>query len=147
MHIRSSHLAYGALITGLGTLTVLGTLLSCASKPTVEVELTDPNGLRATAKYTQLVVFEGGCPPDEDLAYGKIKGAKYLQTTGVDGPFNEIGDLPKADYGFAALLRQNDCAVVAFGCTPVNLEHHRRVTIQVEPVSPPLGACDATKGE
>jgi hypothetical protein len=117
-------------------------LASCASTPVIDVELEDPLDLREGATFAQLVIYEGGCPEKADLAEGKITGQKWSQSISVDGNFNEIGSLEKTSYGFAALLRNDDCGVVGFGCTPVDLEHHRHVTIAVnELVSPPRGEC------
>jgi len=127
---------------------VLGTLAfaagSCASTPVVDVALEDPLDLRETAKYAQLVVFDGGCPDKAKLAEGDVSGNRWMQSVEMGGNFNEIGTLEKGPFGFAAVLRDDRCGVLGFGCTPVDLSHHRHVTVAVnELVSPPRGACDA----
>lgn len=120
------------------------TAASCASTPVVDVVLEDPLELRDGATFAQLVIFDGGCPDKADLAEGKIEGYRWMQSIDADGGFNEIGSLEKAEFGFAALLRNDRCGVMGFGCTPVNLEHHRHITIELnERVDPPLGACGA----
>jgi hypothetical protein len=80
------------------------------------------------------------------LETGQISGALVLQSIPKDAEFQAIGDLKKGTYGFAALLRKDDCTVLGYGCTPVNLEQHRHVTIEVDP-SPPLGTCKVDQGE
>jgi len=117
---------------------------SCASTPEIDVVLQDPLELREGATFAQLVIFDDGCPDKNRLAEGDVSGHRWMQSTSADGSFTEIGKLPKASYGFVALLRNDRCGVMGFGCTPVNLDHHRHVTIAVnELVDPPLGACEA----
>jgi hypothetical protein len=116
---------------------------ACSSTPVVDVVLQDPYGRRAYAKYAQLVIFDNGCPDRTKLANGDVSGYRWMQSVEVDGNFNEIGTLDKAPYGFAAILRDDYCGVIGFGCTPVDLSHHRHIAIAVnEEVSPPRGSCD-----
>ncbi|MCU0690345.1 MAG: hypothetical protein MUF54_02990 [Polyangiaceae bacterium] len=115
---------------------------SCAVKPVVEVSLSDPLGLLPQAVYAQVAVFDGGCPERAQLADGNLQGARVLLTAQGSDPFEPIGDLQKANFGFAALLRRGDCGVIGFGCTPADLDRHRFIAIAVnEPVSPARGAC------
>jgi len=147
MHIRSTCLACSALLAGLGALVIAGASASCASNPTIQVDLTDPGGLGALATYGRKTRRHRWSAGGEQLAYGKVQGARHLQTIGAGESFVEVGDLPKDKFGFAALLRKDDCAVVGFGCTPVDFSRHRRVTIQIDPVTPPAGACNTGEGE
>ena len=129
-----------AAVVGLPAITAA----SCASTPTVEVQLEDPHNLRDSATFAQLVVFEGGCPDKSDLAEGKIEGYRWMQSTDASSGFGEIGTLEKAEFGFAALLRNENCGVMGFGCTPVNLDHHRNITVAVnEVVTPARGECES----
>lgn len=117
---------------------------SCASEPVVEVVLEDPLELRSSATFAQLIVFEGGCPDREKTAAGDVSGNRWMQSIKASGNFNEIGNLEKAKYGFSAILRNDRCGVMGFGCTPVDLSHHRHITIAVnELVNPPRGSCEA----
>jgi hypothetical protein len=119
---------------------------SCSSPPVVEVVLEDPLELRSKATFAQLIVFEGGCPDREKLAAGDVSGNRWMQSIKVAGNFNEIGNLEKAQYGFSAILRNDRCGVMGFGCTPVDLSHHRHVTVAVnELVNPPRGSCEANE--
>ncbi|MBI5536110.1 MAG: hypothetical protein HY898_25540 [Deltaproteobacteria bacterium] len=148
MRKSSLTLSFGVLLLGVGASVVASSTFSCAGNKTVDVALEDPEGLRSKSKYVQLAVFPDQCPPDDQLANGIVTGAIKQQTIPVDGAFADIGDIKKAKYGFAALLRQDDCAVVGFGCTPVDLEKHVHITIQMAPVLPkPVGACDSSKGQ
>jgi hypothetical protein len=132
-----------------GLLVAMTALLasSCAAAPVVDVTLTDPLGLKGQAVYAQLAIFEGDCPSPETLAFGRIGMAIEVQTVAVTDDFGEIGKLKKAKFGFSALLRTADCSVIAMGCTPVNLETHRHITIEVDAVNPPSGACDTAAGQ
>lgn len=122
-------------------------LLGCASNAQVEVILYDPENIRDGAQYAQLAVFENGCPPNDDLWFGHIQGAVLVQTVAAEGEFSDLGPLKKGKYGFVGLLRSNDCAVLGVGCTPVDFDKHRHITIQLDVVKPPAGSCDSTNGE
>lgn len=101
---------------------------------------------QAGVTYAQLAIFTGSCPPDEVLAQGVVTGAIKLQTVNVALAFSDVGELKKAKYGFAALLRRDDCSVIGFGCTPADLKVHKHVTIELSPVLPlasHVGACQA----
>jgi hypothetical protein len=60
--------------------------------------------------------------------------------------FSDLGDLDKSKFGFAVMLRQNDCNVFAAGCTDVDLDQHRHITIQIGQY-PDYTACNASKNE
>ena len=148
MRKRSLLLALGGLGAVAAAVASLSSSVSCASNALLDVEVTDPDHLKDGATYAQLAIFQGACPSDEQLAFGDIKGAVRVQTIEVEEPISsDIGPLKKDKYGFAALLRRDDCAVLGFGCTPVDLKVHRHVTIEVAPVVPPSGECKAALGE
>jgi hypothetical protein len=131
-------------LLGASTLVAFG---ACAKNDSVDIVLLDPNGYRSQAKYEQLAIFDGACPSDQLLAYGLIGSAEVVQTISSGDEFADIGALSKSAYGFAVLLRLADCSVIAAGCTPVDLSVHRHITIQVDPVLPPSGACNTAVGE
>lgn len=133
-----------------GWLVAMSSLIAsgaCAKSASVDVVLLDPSDFRAQAAFEQLAIFEGGCPPDLILANGAVESATQVQTVPVGGEFADIGPLKKSSYGFAVLLRKDDCTVVAAGCTPVDLNVHRHVAIQVDAVIPPAGKCNTAAGE
>ena len=94
------------------------------------------------AYFVELAVFDEACPSKTKLAGGDTSGNTWNQTQEFDGGFTEVGDLAKKKYGFSAVMRDGNCGVVGFGCTPVDLEHHRHITVAVNtPVEPPRGGC------
>jgi hypothetical protein len=135
----------------------LASSISCMGNASLDVSLLDCNpaidgcpadGLKKQpgVAYTQLAIFAGTCPGDDLLAQGVVTGAIKLQTIYLDGSFADVGELKKDKYGFAALLRRDDCSVIGFGCTPADLKVHKHVTIQLSPVLPltsHVGACQA----
>lgn len=137
----------GGLAIAGAAFTALASSVSCASNAEVDIGLSDPDNLKALAQYAQLAIFQGTCPSDQALAFGNLAGAIKFQNIDANLAFSDVGPLKKGKYGFAALLRRADCAVVGFGCTPVDLDVHRHVTIQFAPVSPPSGACDTGAGQ
>ncbi len=110
---------------------------SCAEKPGVKIGLRDPcveinnTAFRESGSYTEFVVFRNGCPADEDLKAGRTDGAVYRRIVPIDSKLPDVGDLDKVKYGFAALVRNDSCGVVGFGCTAANLEDVREVRIAV----------------
>lgn len=166
--MRAQNLGRAAVATlVLGS---LGAFASCASKPTVDITLTDPCHLRSDdaecggdaglaptegekalcgasfcsrqAEWAELAVFSGGCPSDAVLAAGDVSGASNVYSVPVGGDLPEPGDLSKETYGFAAYLRGEDCAVLGYGCTTADLSHVRSITIEIDPSSGE-GACEA----
>ncbi len=120
--------------------------MSCSNRPTVEVNLLDPFGLRQSAAFEQLAVFaQKDCPNDDSVASGQLEGATVTTVRYGEG-FPDIGNLPRSEFAFVGILRRDDCAVLGFGCTPVNLDRHRHITVEIRQVQsdPPgfyLGAC------
>ncbi|MEZ4220274.1 MAG: hypothetical protein R3B13_05035 [Polyangiaceae bacterium] len=110
---------------------------SCAERPAVKVVLKDPcvdintTSFKDSGAYTEFVVFRNGCPTDEDLKAGKTSGAVFRKVVPSDGKLPDVGDLDKVKYGFAALVRNESCGVVGFGCTAADMEDVREVRIAV----------------
>ncbi len=147
-------------------LVVVATLAAgCAKKEAVEISLSDPCQVRndgsvcvtptedqqalcGTAFCTQvgtwaeLAVFDGQCPTDADLQVGATNGASFRAVVSSEQGLPAPGDLSKSAYGFAVLLRDDLCNVVAYGCTNANLDKVRSISIEVDPTQP-AGACVA----
>lgn len=124
---------------------------SCASNPEVELVLVDGcigsapaegtdcarapcdggRSFREAAAYAEVAVFNGGCPPDDDLIAGDTSKATYHAVVEASAPLPQIGDLSKDVYGFAVLLRDSDCGVLAMGCTSADLTNVRRINVSV----------------
>ncbi len=128
---------------------------SCAEKPKIKIGLRDlceETAFREAGAYTEFVVFRNGCPSDDDLKAGRTDGAVFRSVAPVDSSLPDVGDLDKVKYGFAALVRNENCGVVGFGCTAANLENVREVRIGVCDWSAqtqdgmPTCACEALRG-
>lgn len=125
-----------ALSLALGLCAAGALFSSCASKPEVKIVLLDPcadsgQSFREAASYAEFVVYKNRCPTDETLAAGKTDGAVYKSTVAADGKLPEVGDLGKGKYGFAALMRDENCSVIGFGCTEADMDTIREVRAAV----------------
>ena len=124
---------------------------SCG-KDSVSIVLLDPcaeegTSFREAAAWTEIAVVRNGCPADEDLALGDVQGAVFRGTRAADGSLPEVGDLEKGKYGFVALLKDDNCGVIGFGCTAADLESIREVRIAVRAwTNPPNQTCTPLTG-
>lgn len=110
--------------------------------PTVNVTLSDPQGLRAGATYAELLVFRDGCPSQNDLIAGDHPEPLFDQRLEADDEFEALGTLDAQRYGFAAVLRTDDCGVLGAGCADANLgDRIDAVLIPLRDVFPRQGAC------
>lgn len=116
--------------------TVLGLLLSasCAKQRSVTIDLLDAcsgNGksFREAADFVQFAVFPNACPSDDKLAAGDTRDANDTWTVAADKNLPDVGDLPQSKFGFAVILRDQDCTVLGYGCTVADLENISGVKI------------------
>lgn len=123
-------------------------IASCASKPVIDVNLLDPDGVRAAAAWAELVVYKDDCPPLAVREAGDVSGAERTFTVAADQSFPNVGDLEKSKYGFAVMLKNEHCGIIAAGCTPVDLNHHRHITVMLnETTNAAVAACKAANSE
>ena len=132
----------------LGAATIASGLLaasSCGSSAGVQVVLLDPccgestgSGdastslcFRDRATFTELAVFPAGCPADDELAAGDTSSAVFRKTVPAKDDPPTIGELKKEPHGFSVLMRDEQCRVMAFGCTAADLETIREIRIAV----------------
>lgn len=115
------------LIAG-GGLSLIAASNGACSRADVVVALHDEDALRGQASWAELVVYPGGCRPPADVPPGDVA---FRAVVAADAEFPRVGDLPTATYGFAAILRNADCRVVADGCTEANLERVAKINIFV----------------
>lgn len=114
-----------------------------AQTTSVEVTVTDPQGYTSQSATQRLFLFDGACPDDEELAHGDVASAfRSLAVPQIGTPF-VVDDLDKKKVCFAVMFRKADCAVIAFGATPADLNQHKYITTEVFPMLPPLGACSS----
>jgi hypothetical protein len=106
------------------------------------VTLADPRGLRSGASYAEFLIFDEGCPDGDDLREGKYPDPFFVQRLDAVDDFAPPGTLDARRYGFAAVLRTEDCAVLGVGCTEANLaDRIEAVIVPLDGVAPPKGAC------
>ena len=114
------------------------------SAPPVVVVLHDQDAVRGRAMWAELVVYPGGCRRAADFP---PSDAAFRAVVPAAADFPPIGDLPKKTFGFAALLRNGDCQIVAAGCTEANLDRVGKINIFVvtptENLPGCVGRCDA----
>ncbi len=136
---RGTALALGVL----GALAGLGA--PGCDTPELKVTLADPRGLRAGAAYAEFLVFRDGCPSQEELVDRSFPEPMVDQRLEVDGEFDTLGTVDAQRYGFAALLRTDDCGVLGVGCVEADLaDRLDSVLIPLEGLYPPPGACPGT---
>lgn len=128
---RSRRLLRAGAALALGT---LGLGVACSRSLATEIGLSDPDNQRARATWLEFDVFPNGCPDAQTLGTGVYSGALQTQVVPKDQALEPIGDLDPGSYGFAALLRDQDCGIVALGCTNADLKKIRSITIVVGPV-------------
>jgi hypothetical protein len=119
---------------------------ACKEPPNLSFGVTLPSALAGQAAWYEIGAFSGGtCPNATQLAggipsFGPV--ARLVFGAGDPTPPG-FGDLPRANYGFAAVALSKDCAVIAQGCTTVDVSSASAVTIALSEVSNPAGACES----
>jgi hypothetical protein len=137
--------AAGAI--AFGTVLSLLAFASCGGKTEVTIELLDPcksegASFRAAADYVEFAVFPSKCPDDTLLAAGLTNSARYRKVVKSSSGLPEVGDLPKEKFGFAAVLRDENCGVIGFGCTNADLENTKKIIVAVRAWATPAGKND-----
>ena len=104
----------------------------------------DRLAMRQQSAYVEFAVFQnscvaGRCPNEAQLAVGDTSGAKFRAVVPAAGELPSVGDLDKTkEYAFAAVLRDENCGVLAYGCTCEKLEGIAEVVVSVAA----YGNCD-----
>lgn len=94
--------------------------------------LSDPCALLPATSAVEAVVFNDACPSDAVLASGDTSAAIQRQFVAPGKPFAAVSGLDLVSYGFAFLLRDDMCAVIAWGCTPANLVEITQIQTSVQ---------------
>ncbi|MBI5535546.1 MAG: hypothetical protein HY898_22640 [Deltaproteobacteria bacterium] len=139
--LRAALLVLGAAIGGCGGAVEPGT----PTTATVEVIVRDPDGAASQATYKQLVLISGVCPNDSALVNGKFEAVESIQEIPQFGTAFDVSDLEFKKIAFVGVLRRDDCAVLAVGCTSADLAVHKHITVEVDSVIPPAGACASSQ--
>jgi hypothetical protein len=137
--------AAGAI--AFGTVLSLLVFASCGGQTEVTIDLLDPckaegTSFRAAAEYVEFAVFPSKCPDDTLLAAGLTDSARTRKVVKASAGLPEVGDLPKEKFGFAAILRDENCGVIGFGCTNADLENTKKIIVAVRAWATPGGKND-----
>jgi hypothetical protein len=114
---------------------------SCGGTPQIEITLQDTDDKRSSAAFAEALLYATGCPALDELSSGQIGSPIKRQAVAAASAFQSIGELEPGTYGFAALLRDANCNVLASGCTTADVGSIRKVVIPVGAVVPPQGGC------
>jgi hypothetical protein len=117
----------------------------CRASNSVSFEINLPRAISGQAQWMEVGVFDGPCPGRTELAGGIPRSGTLTRLAFPKGDTSPplVGDLKKASYGFAAVARDSNCAVVATGCNYVDLTKATDVSIELAATQTPAGACVA----
>jgi hypothetical protein len=124
---------------------VLACALGCKKNPQVSFEVLLPPGVSDQAQWLEIGVLPGACPAPAQLGGGLPEIGTLVRVAFEKGNTSPpaVGDLPRGAYAFAAVARGADCAVLATGCTHVDVSTARDVTITLAATAAPSAACAA----
>ena len=126
-------------------LLALAPLPSCRATPTDGFELSVPASVASKVVWYEVGVFPGpGCTALEPQLAGGVPAEGYVQRLAFpasDASPPSIADLPRARYAIGVAARASDCSVLATGCTDADLSQASAVTVVLNAVPTPLGAC------
>lgn len=117
---------------------------ACKGSRDVALEITLPSDLVSTTVW-----FEVGAYKDAScaavlpmLANGVPEGATArvaFRRQDASGP--KFGDIPNGKYVFAAVARDEECAVLAMGCNEEDVGDTSKVAIRMDAIDEPSGKC------
>jgi len=121
------------------------TAIACHGKSEVSFQLKVPGSVRDQAAYYEIGAFANGpCPPLAQLSAGIPAGAAARLAFGKDAKNPPgLGDLQRGSYAFAAVAKGQDCAVLAEGCSVVDVGSSSDISITLQASAAPSGACAA----
>jgi hypothetical protein len=128
---------------------ILGSLVAfaaCKGTPQVSFDIALPSDLADTTAWFEIGAFrDASCDALAPmLANGIPSGAAVrVAFRRDDATTPTVGDLPRASYAFAAVAKNEDCAILATGCTEVDVSSSDSVLVALNGVDMPTGACGA----
>lgn len=115
------------------------------SKDPLAFDVTVPSGLSASAKWIEIGAYRGAsCSTLSTMLAGGIPEgytARYAFTRDDPNTQKPFGDLPNDSYAFAAVARDDKCAVIASGCSDIDVGDADSISIALTSVSSPVGEC------
>jgi hypothetical protein len=160
IEIQAASLLLAAVVASCTFVTPLDEREYSGGSGSVTVVLDESTCVQADAgcqlgevRVVEVGTYPGSCPNADASADDRAPIAKLLASSPdaderVAGNVNPIPPLPQPPSGeraYFALLRDDRCGVVGWGCTELDFANQTEVTISVQPAgSPPLGACFGT---
>ena len=134
----------GAHRVGVALIVVLGLGAACKGKPEVGLEIALPSDLVDTTVWFEVGAFRdascGALKPM--LMNGVPEGAVQRVAFRRDEATSpSVGDLATGMYAFAAVAKDQDCAILATGCVEVEMGEDDKVAIDLTATESPSGAC------
>src|SRR5438105_5032286 len=105
---------------------------ACNGKKQVSFDIALPNDLAADTVWFEIGAFrDGSCAALAPmLAEGVPAGAALrVAFRKEDATTPELGNLPRASYAWAAVAKNQDCAILASGCAEVDVSKDDAVFI------------------
>lgn len=93
----------------------------------------DPCGVLAPGQTIEAAVFPAQCPSDTTLQSGDTSAAVFTESAPEGQPLQPVTGLVPKQYGFALLVRDSHCHVLAWGCTGANLSYIKEIRTAVQP--------------
>lgn len=126
-------------------LAVLAPLPSCRGTPTDGFRLEVPASVASKIVWYEVGVFPGpACASLAPQLAGGVPAqgyAKRLAFRASDGSPPAISELPRSKFAIGVAARGNDCSVLATGCSDVDLAQVSSVSVVLDGVGTPKGAC------
>lgn len=121
--------------------------MACSSDP-LTFDIGVPSALSASTKWIEVGAYRGSsCSTlTTSLAGGIPQGytKRYaFQRGDTSAPQPSFGDVPNDKYAFAAVARDDKCAVIAAGCTDVDVGDADSISINLVSINSPAGECGA----
>lgn len=114
---------------------------ACSSSE-IGLDVAIPRDLAEETAWIEIGAFkDGSCRALAPILQGGVPDGASAR---IAFPPNEpptFGDLKTGDYAFAAVARKEDCSVLAIACTEANVGDVGRITLALEPLDEPSGAC------
>ncbi len=126
------------------TLASLAVFAACKGNKQVSFDIALPSDLTDTTAWFEIGAFrDASCAALAPmLANGIPSGAAVrVAFRRDDATTPTIGDLPRASYAFAAVAKNEDCAILATGCVEVDVSSSDSVSVGLNGVDKPTGAC------
>ena len=130
----------------LALVTSVAVAAACKTKPDISFDLQLPADLAATPVWLEVGAYEGAtcsalAPILLDGVPGSASARVAFRSDTAQRP--TFGGLESGSFAFAAVARGEDCGVLAMGCTEVDVDDTRTVSIALAANAAPSGACSA----